>query len=134
MPTHTPRPTPRSTVANVVAVLGDLPCKPWGDTGCTWEHNVELRETNGVSATVERIGRRYVDTGGTTWVVGEEEYFSKTIAVPAYGTAAYSSRVRTKPEDEPNLENGTAILTFKGVDANGNAFTAQVSVKLLPRQ
>ena len=99
-----------------------------------WEYTVELRETNGVRATVERIGRRYVDTGGTSWVGGGEEYFSKTIAVPAYGTATYSSWVRTKPEDEPNLENGTAILTFKGVDANGNAFTALVSVKLLPRQ
>ena len=134
VPTRTPRATPRSSVANVVAVLPDVPCKPWGDTGCIWEYNVELRETNGVGATVQRVGRRFIDTGGASWTVGTEEYMDKTIAIPAYGTAEYSSWVRTKPGDAPHLANGTAILTFTGVDANGNAFTAQVSAKLLPRQ
>ena len=154
MPTQTPKPTSTPTLtstrrpsptrtftstrtpipsgpAQVAASLPDtIPCTPWENDGCIWNYKVTFTETNGVPATVERIGRRYIDTHGKIWAAESGEWFDKTIVIPGHGSNTYSSWVRTRFEDEGDLRGGIVKVSFTGRDANGNPFSGNVSAHL----
>jgi hypothetical protein len=130
--THTPTPTPKPTgPAQVVATLPDpVPCSPWGEDGCQWNFTVTFTEQNGVPATVQRIGKRYVDTKGAVWTATSGEWHDKTIAIPAQGTGSYSSWVRTQAGSAPDLRGGTVRVSYSGIDENGFQFSGSVSATL----
>jgi hypothetical protein len=91
---------------------------------------VTFTEKNGVSATIQRIGRRFVDTSGHVWIVGSSEWNDETIRISAKGRNSYSSWVRTLAGGSPDLRGGTVIVSYSGTDAKGNAFSGSVSAKL----
>ncbi|MBU0492941.1 MAG: hypothetical protein KKA73_29020 [Chloroflexi bacterium] len=106
-----------------------IPCTKW-NTGCQWNFTATFTEKNGVSATIKRIGRRFVDTNGHVWTVGSSEWHDETIYIPAKGNNSYSSWVRTLAGEDPDLRGGTVTVSYSGVDAKGNAFSGSVSAKL----
>jgi hypothetical protein len=126
-----PTPTPPPTgPANVVASMPDsIPCQPWGENGCRWEYTATFTETEGVSATIEWLKRVHTDRNGTGWS-SDWDGFAKTIHIPGGGSSSYSSWVRTKADDEPDLRGGTLVISFSGHDANGFSFFGSVSTTL----
>jgi len=112
-----------------------IPCTPWVNAsvsdGCKWEYEVTFTEKRGGNATIERIGRRYVDTKGKVWTSGDGEWFDYTIDVPAKGSATYDSWVRTYPSgDPPDLRGATLKVSYSGTDESGRKFSGSVAAKL----
>jgi len=130
--TDTPLPTPTpSGPAVIVATIPEaIPCTPWGEDGCKWSFAVTFTETNGISATVERIGQLYTDVRGVGWVVGASEWFDRSIQIRAKGTGQYTSWVRTKHGTDPDLRGATARISYSGHDAKGNPFSGSVTAIL----
>ncbi len=104
----------------------------WGENGCRWDYTVTFTETNGVEATIERLGRIYLDIQGVQWTVGAAEWFDKIIIIPPGGSSKYSSWVRTTNDSTPDLRSATVTVSFTGHDANGNAFSGRVQARLAP--
>ncbi len=144
LPGHVPTPValtpPAQTVlapptgpAQVNGSLPDvIPCVPVG-TGCRWDWEITWTETNMLGAEIQSIGRRYIDRGGRIWVSEYGEWFDETISIAPGGTGHWSSFVRTTPEDAPNLDGGTMIVSWSGVDKEGNAFSGSAQARLQPR-
>jgi hypothetical protein len=131
-PTETPVPTetPSGPAAIEASIPDPIPCSPWGEDGCKWTYAVKFNETNGVAATIERIGQRYRDTGGTVWVVGADEWFDRVIKIRPRGSGVYSTWVRTKHGDPPDLRGGRVTISWSGQDAKGNHFSGSISATL----
>ena len=131
-PTRTATSTPiRSGPAKVVASMPDtIPCTPWGSDGCRWNFTVTFTEGNGVPATIERIGRRYIERDGDVWISQYGEWHDTTIQIPGRGTNTYSSWVRTRFDSDKDLRGATVKVGFSGRDANGYTFSGSVSAKL----
>jgi hypothetical protein len=129
-PTVTPTPVPVGPAVITASIPDPVPCTPWDVSGCKWNYAVTFTESNGISVTIERIGQRYTDRGGTVWVVGTSEWFDRTIKVPARGTGKYTSWVRTRPDDDPDLQGGTVTISWSGHDAKGNFITGSISATL----
>ncbi len=128
--TTTTATTPSSGPALVVASLPSvIPCTKWGDNGCQWDYTVTFTEKNGVPATIDRMGRRYIQTDGDVWVSGSGEWFDKTIAMNANGSNTYSSWVRTTNGCDSDLRGGTLVVSYSGYDENGYTFSGSVSAK-----
>ena len=104
----------------------------WGDDGCQWNYTITFTESNGVKATIESLGRRYIDAQGGSWISEKGEWFDKTIVIPASGSNTYSSWVRTKNGARPDFRSGFLVIKYKGHDINGNAFSGEVRAKLGP--
>lgn len=144
LPSGAPSPTPPAPASDAVlapptgpAVVtstlpGAIPCDPSGD-GCDWEYEVTFTETNGLAVTVQRIGRRYVDLRGSVWASESGEWHDETIEIEPYGTDTYSSWVRDGGGDPPDLDGATLIVSWSGVDADGNPFSGEVRSTLQPR-
>ena len=130
-PTRTATPTViPSGPARVIASMPDtISCTAWGTDGCRWDFTATFREVNGVPATVERIGRRFVHRNGGVWTVGSSEWSNTTIVIPGRGRNSYASWVRTT-FDSIDLRGGTVTVGYSGHDANGYAFSGSVSAKL----
>jgi hypothetical protein len=115
----------------IEAIMPDvIPCDPWGEEGCRWDFMVTFTEGKGIAATIEQIGRRYIDVRGGVWISNSGEWFDKTIEVPAGGSATYDSWVRTKHDSDGDLRGGTVVVSYKGIDERGNAFSGSVSASL----
>ena len=87
-------------------------------------------EENGVSATILRIGRRYIDTRGHIWTADSGEWHEETIAIPPQGSNSYNSWVRTRAGSDPDLRGGTVVVSYSGIDAKGNEIQGSVSSTL----
>ncbi len=105
----------------------------WGDDGCQWYYTITFTESNGVEATIERISLRYIDKERTIWWLKSGEWFDKTIVIPASGTNTYSNSVKSKNGGRPDFRSALLILSYKGHDANGNAFSGEVRATLAPK-
>lgn len=133
-PTATPEPTSTPAPAVPAVVEGrmpdTIPCEAWGDDGCQWDFTVTFTEKAGTPATIERMGRRFVDVKGQEWTVGSEEWSDETIYVYSYGSNTYSSWVRTTNGEDPDLRGGTVIVSWEGTDDYGNSFSGSTSATL----
>jgi hypothetical protein len=107
-----------------------IPCTLWEPNGCEWDFEVTFTEERGVDATIEKIGRVFVDTKGRVWTVGGDEWSDVTIDVPALGSDTYDSWARTTNGDSPDLRGGTVKVSYSGTDASGHAFSGSVTAKL----
>lgn len=133
--TWTPWPTqPPAGPANIRGTLpSSIPCLSIGDGACEWSYSVEFYNEGGTNGTIGQIGRRYVDTNGDVWWSESGEWHDEVIVVWAYGTEYYDSWVRTYGTGDPNdpdLRGATLIVSWKGEDAQGNAFSGSVSALL----
>jgi len=125
--------TPPTGPAEIAGTLPEvIPCEPWS-TGCVWDWEITWSESNMLGAYISEIGRRYVDRWGSTWVSESGEWFDKQILIEAGGTASYSSWVRTTPDEAPDLEGGTLIVSWRGMDNEGNAFSGEARATLAVR-
>jgi hypothetical protein len=90
---------------------------------------VTFTEKNGVTATIDRMGRRYIQPDGDVWVSGSGEWFDKTVVMNAHGSNTYSSWVRTTNGGDSDLRGGTLVVSYSGSDENGYTFSGSVSAK-----
>lgn len=130
--TRTASPTPGGPAAELVASIpSSIFCDRYEDDGCQWNHAVTFTETKGISATIESIGRRYIDRDGGVWTLyGGSGWYSTTITITAYGSYKYVNWVRTRARGNPDLMGGTAKIGYSGHDANGNPFSGEVTSAL----
>ena len=134
-PTWTPWPTePPPGPAKVRGSLPDsIPCMSIGEGACEWSYVVTFTNESGTNGTIGQIGRRYVDVNGDVWWSESGEWHDEVIVVWAHGSETYDSWVRTygtgDPGD-PDLRGGTLIVSWKGKDSLGNAFSGSVSSHL----
>jgi len=128
--TSSPTPTPKGPARVVASIPDPVPCTSWGTEGCQWNFTVTFTEENGISATIVRIGRRFIDTKGKVWTVGMDEWHDETIIIPAKGSNSYNSWVRTRAGSDPDLRGGTVVVSYSGIDAKGNDFRGSVSSTL----
>jgi hypothetical protein len=137
-PTDTPEPIPTSPPPGT-GVEGtmpkSIPCSPWEDNGCQWDFTVQFKELTGNPATITRIGRRFIDARGQEWTVGGLEWEDVDIFLYAGGGDSYSSWVRTEPgggPDQPDLANGTVVVSWAGKYLSGEIFSGSASSRLAP--
>ena len=107
-----------------------IPCTRRGD-GCRWYWEITFTETNALWVTIDRLGIRYTDRRGTTWVSQSGEWRSVTIGVPPLGSARWDSWVQSlDPDSEGNLQGATLQVRWEGTDAEGNAISGRARVTL----
>jgi len=106
---------------------GVIPCDPW-DSGCVWDYEITWTETNMLGAEIQQIGMFYIDSAGSMWT-GWGEGRTEPIEIDPGGTATYSSWLRNVVD----TQSGTLIVTWSGVDAEGNPFSGEVRAALQPR-
>ena len=85
---------------------------------------------NGINATIEKMGRRYIDRRGVVWISSTGEWWSPSIEIPGYGKDSYNSWVRTTARDDPDLMGGVVKVSYSGRDENGNSFSGSVTAEL----
>lgn len=129
--TYTPLPThtPSGPAVIEASIANPIPCKTWGDDGLTWDFTVTFTESNGVPATVEWLQRIYTDKDGARWS-SDFEGFEKIIAIAGGGSNTYSSLVRIKFNDPPDLRGARLTFSWSGHDAKGNPFSGSISTML----
>jgi hypothetical protein len=117
---------------NIVASMPiSIPCKPLNDGGCLYNFKAIFTDTQGVSTTIERLKRVYIDTKGKQWTSrGENKKgFRWNTHIKGGETATYKSWVRC-PKDS-DLRGGFVVIIFSGHDENGRNFSGAVSSKLM---
>ena len=144
-PTPEPSPTPEATwtpwptepplgPAEIRGSLPDsIPCDSMGEGSCEWNWTITFTNESGTNGTIGQIGRRYVDVNGQEWISESGEWQTEEIVVWAYSTNSYSSWVRTYGDhgpDEPDLRGATLIVSWKGQDSQGNAFSGSTTAVL----
>jgi hypothetical protein len=131
IPTGTATFTPAASTAKVVASIQDvIPCERWDEDGCIWHYTVIFKEMNGVNATIEEMGRRYIDRRGVAWISSSGEFWSTDMEILGYGQDSYSSWVRTTAGGTTDLMGGVVKVSYSGKDENGNPFSGSVTAEL----
>lgn len=129
--TYTPLPThtPSGPAVIEASITNPIPCTSWGDDGLKWDFTVTFAESNGVPATVEWLQRIYTDKDGARWS-SDFEGFKKIIAISGGGSNTYSSWVRIRFGEPPDLRGANLTVSWSGHDAKGNSFSGSISTTL----
>jgi hypothetical protein len=107
-----------------------------GPDGITLWIDIPFRDADGDVNMVDWsiVAASFSDAWGQEWTVGGQEW-DADIFLYAGGGDSFSSWVRSHPgggPDQPDLANGTVVVSWAGSCSSGDPFSGSVSSRLAP--
>lgn len=131
LPALTPWSTPLGPKAMIYASIPEItPCISLGGNGCVWKYSVTFRADNSIGGKINRVWTVFLSKNGKRYVRNITGLSAANTVIPAWGSGTYSDIVIDMFNTTVDLRGGKILLTYEGVDENGNLIRGEVSTRL----